>query len=105
MLCQGAWFDGIVNKRERELLNFKRRELGLTKSQADKIEEKHADKDMLAFINILEQAKADGKISSNDTDMIELMRKELNIDQKAKDLGIDAWRRDEFIKEYIKSFS
>ena len=81
-LCKGCWFDGVVNIRERQFLDFKRHELGLNFQEAMEIELKVAKKETLEYIIAVEEVSADGSITENDRAYLKI---------KAKELGIDRW--------------
>ncbi len=80
ILCRGAWLDGIINARERLLLNQVRLELGLSDAEADDIEQREAPPGVINYLRLVEGALADGVISKEE-------RAFLN--RKAASLGID----------------
>ncbi len=85
-LCKGCWFDGVVNIRERQFLEFKRHELGLNYQEALEIELKVAKKETLEYISAVEEITSDGSITENDRAYLKI---------KAKELGIDKWIQNE----------
>jgi hypothetical protein len=82
IICQGAWIDGVVNARERAVLDGKRLELGLSTAEAEEIESQCAPENVVAYTRLLEGVLVDGVIDDQERAFL---------DAKAKELGLDEW--------------
>lgn len=80
ILCRGAWLDGVINVKERQLLDQIRLEMGLTTEEAEAIELREAPAGVMAYSRFVEGALADGIISEEER---------VFLDRKAGQLGID----------------
>ncbi len=80
--CEGAYLDGVVNFRERKLLNDKRLMLGLSDAEAYEIERQCIPPNILEYTRLLEGVLVDGKIDDHEREFLTT---------KAKELGIDSW--------------
>lgn len=85
-LCKGVWLDGIVHRRERELLEKKRIELGLSCDEVQKIEAECAPRKNLVYTQLVEAVLVDKQITPQEKTYLE---------RKAKELGIDAWLKEQ----------
>jgi len=92
-ICKGCWFDGIVNIKERQYMEFKRRELKLTFKEATEIENRVANKETIDYTREVEKIISDGKITSSDRDYLKI---------KAKELGISPWLQNQ-VEENIRT--
>lgn len=91
VLCEGAYLDGVVNYRERLLLDQKRLELGLSTEEAESIERQCAPEKIVEYNYLVEGVLVDGVISETEQ---EFLRK------KAEQMGIEPWVADQ-IKETV----
>ncbi len=82
VLCMGTYLDGVINIRERHLLDNKRLELGLTEDQADEIERQCAPANVVDYTNLVEGVLVDGIITDEERSFLQ---------QKAKELNLDSW--------------
>jgi uncharacterized membrane protein YebE (DUF533 family) len=78
--CEGSYLDGVVNIRERNLLDNKRLELGLTTEQADKIERQCAPENVVEYSRFVEGVLIDGIITEDERAFLQKKIKELNLD-------------------------
>lgn len=92
-ICKGCWFDGIVNIKERQYMEFKRRELKLSFKDAEIIENKVANKDTIKYTKEVEKIISDGKITSTDRDYLKV---------RARELGISNWLQNQ-VEENIRA--
>jgi hypothetical protein len=92
-ICKGCWFDGIVNIKERQYMEFKRRELKLSVRQARDIEKEIANKETLEYTGEVQKIISDGEITSTDREYLKI---------KAKELGISPWLQKQ-VEENIRS--
>ena len=82
-LCKSAWFDGVVNIRERELMEQKRLALGLSDTEAHEIEEDIAPRDALEYTHLVEGVLfGDGIITEQERHFL---------NEKKVSIGLDAW--------------
>lgn len=81
-LCKGCWFDGVVNIRERQHLDFMRRKLGISYEKAQEIERPHANLEVLEYTKEVEKIISDGEITAQDREHLKIC---------AKKLGVDPW--------------
>ncbi len=81
-LCRGVWLDGVVNKREREELEKRRIELGISYDVAQEIETKCVPHKNLLYTNSVEAVLIDNKITKQERSYL---------DKRAERLGIDKW--------------
>jgi len=81
-LCVGTYLDGVINIRERRLLDSKRLELGLTEDQAETIERQCAPANVMDYTRLLEGVLVDGIITDEERTFLQ---------QKAKELNLDSW--------------
>lgn len=84
-LCKGVWLDGIVYPRERELLEKKRIELGLSCDEAQKIETECAPPKNLVYTQLVEAVLVDKQITPQEKTYLERKAKELGIDPRLKE--------------------
>ncbi|MDP8236415.1 MAG: TIR domain-containing protein [Candidatus Erginobacter occultus] len=82
VFCAGAYLDGVVNVREREMLGKKRLALGLTQDEAYEIERQCAPHNVLEYTRLVEGVLVDGTIDENERVFLKT---------KAGELGIDEW--------------
>jgi RNA polymerase subunit RPABC4/transcription elongation factor Spt4 len=82
VLCIGTYLDGVINVRERRLLDSKRLELGLTEDQAEKIERQCAPANVVDYTRLVEGVLVDGIITDEEREFLQ---------QKAKELNLDSW--------------
>jgi len=80
ILCVGSYLDGVINIRERNLLDSKRLELGLTAEQADKIERQCAPENVVEYSRFVEGVLIDGVITEDERAFLQKKIKELNLD-------------------------
>ncbi|MHA2231105.1 MAG: toll/interleukin-1 receptor domain-containing protein [Candidatus Hodarchaeales archaeon] len=80
-LCKGVYLDDVVTLRERELLNEKRLELGLTAEEAVRIENECAPKNIVDYTLLVQGVLVDGMISEPEYAFLEEKRRELGVDQ------------------------
>lgn len=80
ILCVGSYLDGVINIRERNLLDTKRLELGLTSEQADKIERQCAPENVVEYSRFVEGVLIDGIITEDERAFLQKKIKELNLD-------------------------
>jgi RNA polymerase subunit RPABC4/transcription elongation factor Spt4 len=80
ILCRGAWLDGVINAKERVLLDAIRLELGLPEDEAEKIEIQEAPPGVMEYAGLVEGTLADGYISEAERQYLE---------RKAIELGVD----------------
>jgi RNA polymerase subunit RPABC4/transcription elongation factor Spt4 len=80
VLCVGSYLDGVINIRERTLLDSKRLELGLTAEQADKIERQCAPENVVEYSRLVEGVLVDGIITEVERAFLKKKAKELNVD-------------------------
>ena len=80
ILCVGSYLDGVINIRERNLLDNKRLELGLTAEQADKIERQCAPENVVEYSRFVEGVLIDGIITEDERTFLQKKIKELNLD-------------------------
>ncbi len=80
LVCRGAYLDHVVNRREREMLEQLRLELGLTYEEAEEIERECALPGVLEYQGLLEIVFLDGVIDE---------RERTFLDRKAEALGLD----------------
>lgn len=78
--CVGCYLDGVINIRERNLLDSKRLELGLTTDQADKIERQCAPENVVEYSRFVEGVLIDGIITEDERSFLQKKIKELNLD-------------------------
>lgn len=77
--CKAVWSDGYLNSFERVFLINKRRELGLYKSDALKIEEDIAPENAVKFKILVEAALIDKKITDDDREFLKNKAMELRL--------------------------
>ncbi len=82
VLCLGAYLDGVVNMRERALLNNKRLELGVSAEDAEAIERQCAPENVVEFTRLVEGVLVDEQIDEVEQEFL---------DAKARQLGVDPW--------------
>jgi hypothetical protein len=82
ILCAGAYLDGVVNLRERALLEKKRLELGVNAEVAEQIERECAPESVVEYCRLIEGVLVDGVISERERKFLQ---------QKAEHLGVDPW--------------
>jgi len=85
ILCVGTYLDGVINIRERILLDNKRLELGLTAEQAEKIERQCASENVVEYTRLVEGVLVDGIITEDEHTFLEKKAKELNLDNWVAD--------------------
>lgn len=86
ILCMGTYLDGVINIRERNLLDNKRLELGLTTEQAEKIERQCAPENVVEYTRLVEGVLVDEIITEDERAFLE---------KKAKELNLDSWTTDQ----------
>jgi hypothetical protein len=82
VLCIGSYLDGVINLRERSLLDGKRLELGLTSDEAEKIERDCAPENVVEYTRLVEGVLVDGVITEEERSFLQ---------KKAAELKIDNW--------------
>ncbi|HUT35121.1 MAG TPA: TIR domain-containing protein [Planctomycetota bacterium] len=82
VLCSGAYLDGVVNVRERELLDKKRLALGLNAAEAEETERRCAPPNVIDYARLVEGVLVDDTI--NDVERGFLTK-------RAEELGLDGW--------------
>ncbi len=83
ILSVGTYLDGVVNMRERTLLDNKRLELGLTADEAEKIERQCAPENVVEYTRLVEGVLVDGVITDDERSFLQKKSKELDIDDWA----------------------
>ena len=81
-LCSGAYLDGVVNVRERELLKKKRLTLGLTTEEAEQIQRECAPPNVIEYTRLVEGVLVDGVINKDERSFLT---------RRAGELGLDEW--------------
>ena len=78
-LCRGAYLDGIINVRERRLLDKKRMELGLSTEEAELIERKCAPDNVVEYTRFVEGVLVDGVITEVERAFLEKKARQLHL--------------------------
>ena len=94
LLCVGTYLDAVINIRERNLLDTKRLELGLTTDQAEKIERQCAPENVVEYTRLVEGVLVDGIITEDERAFLQ---------KKAKELDLDSWVADQIEKTTIET--
>ncbi len=82
ILCTGAYLDGVMNARERALLDKKRLELGLSADDVESIERQCSPANVLEYTHLVEGVLVDGKIDDAEAAFLQ---------KKAEQMKIDSW--------------
>lgn len=89
ILSIGAYLDGVVNLREKKMLNRKRLELGLSTEEAERIERQCAPENVLEYAGLVEGVLVDGVISEQERAFL---------DKHTERMGLDRWIVEEIEK-------
>lgn len=81
LLCRGAWMDGVLNRRERKILETYRLKEGIEQSVADRIERQSAPIESLSYYNFVEAAHVDKIITPEERRFLDLKAKELGLSE------------------------
>ncbi len=92
-MCRGAWLDGVVNVRERQFLEEKRLDLGLSTAEAEAIEAGIAPPSALRYETLVQGVLIDEHVSDEERSFL---------DRKAREWGIDPWVANQ-IEEAVKA--
>jgi hypothetical protein len=92
VLCVGAYLDGVINIRERKLLNKKRLELGLSSAEAENMERQCAPENVFEFTRLVEGVYVDGVIDETEKAFLK---------KKAEKMKVDSWVATQIIEEVI----
>ena len=87
-LCKGAYLDGVVNMRERRLLEQKRLELGLSNEKAEEIERRCAPRNVWEFMRLVQGALVDGRIDNREQSFLKIKSQELDVDTDIANITI-----------------
>ena len=81
ILCVGAYLDGVVNIRERRLLENKRLELGLSTEEAERIKRDCAPDNVIDYTGLVEGVLVDGVITDAEHAFLQKRAKEMKLDE------------------------
>jgi RNA polymerase subunit RPABC4/transcription elongation factor Spt4 len=87
--CRGAWMDGIINQRERHILDKMRIQLGIPLDVAREVEKSCAPQSTLQYYCCVEAVDVDGVITEEERRFL---------DSKIDELKIDRWVAEEIEK-------
>lgn len=93
ILCVGAYIDGVLNIRERQLLDKKRLELGLSAEDALQIERQCAPPNVVEYTRLVEGVFVDGLITEEEAHFLQ---------QKAREFKLDSWVAEQIV-DYVVS--
>jgi len=93
VLCVGAYLDGVLNIRERQLLEKKRLELGLSNEDATIIERQCAPPSVIEFTHLVECVLLDDLINEEESVFLE---------RKAQELKLDSWVAQQIIANMVE---
>ena len=80
VFCIGAYLDGVINVREKSLLENKRLELGLSAEESERIERGCAPENVVEYTRLVEGVLVDGVINEDERVFLQKKAEEMNID-------------------------
>ena len=82
LLCRGVWADNIMNRKERDFLEDRRRSLGLDFSEARDLETKEAPEGPMKLTEILEALRVTGNLEPEERKFIYEKGRMLGLDEE-----------------------
>ncbi len=82
IFCRGAWLDNVTTLRERNILEAKRLELGLSRAEAEQIEQSCIPSHILEYHHCVQAALSDGVLNQQERTFLQNKAESLNINNE-----------------------
>ena len=80
--CEAVWADGVMTKEEKQFLDRKREELGITIEEAQEIERLYTPLEAIRFRDAVEATLVDGVIDDDERSYLRRKASELGVSEK-----------------------